>query len=172
MLTKIILMLTSLLFYGCVAPTEVQAEPTIKVAYFAREANVQHFPVGKAVEDWNKNPVGIRLVRVVECTPSYVPCVSISEKQVQSFFRSGGWFYRSIDVKWGHSHSFIDLAYWQGFAYGERQEIICHELGHYLQVPHGKHCMNSYLRKDRWVIDADPHPGQVNLNLVKFPFVL
>lgn len=172
---KIILLICCLAFFGCAGPSTAQADPVIRVAYY--DASEQNFPVKAAVSDWNKNPVGIRLVHVPECKPGLSPCVSITQYDVRWFNQAGGNYYMNTEAyflngEWvQYRHAFIDLNYWPQLTYNERRMMVCHELGHYLQVPHyWKDCMRPWLRPNRRTINPKPSPSSVSLDFVKFPF--
>jgi hypothetical protein len=113
------------------------------VIYYTSDAS--HYPVEKAVADWNLSD-RIHFVRepIGWCQEGHNPCVDITVKKRPPV--------KAAAVTLFYSVNDVPRRYWQirlGPAadwteHGERS-IVCHELGHVLNVPHGSNCMRYYV---------------------------
>jgi hypothetical protein len=148
-------------------------------AYYS-VANDVTFPVGKAARNWNLNTKGIELIRVTACEPSLRPCVDIQQKNVRYFINAGGLYWADTAITYwsdqyqimlGYPMGHIELAFHGRNTYKERQQIICHEFGHFLNVPHSKNgCMRPFIRPNNtYIIDPHPYAGDYNRSLIYLP---
>jgi hypothetical protein len=169
----------SLIAVSVMVSTSAKAAVADGKAYYSVASTVTNFPVGIAARNWNLNTKGISLVRVSTCSPTYVPCVDIQQRNVRWFINSGGVYWSETTGSYwsdtyqqyiGYHHGRIDLLFHGKFTYLERLSVICHEFGHYLGLDHDNvhGCMRSYIRGFQG-IDPKPYAGDYNRSLITVP---
>jgi hypothetical protein len=132
----IVLVLAFVLAAFLPAPPADGTDGTVQTIYYVDQTERDEWPVVLAARSWNANGE-VRLVRTASCV-DLSPCYVVQEERLQRGV-AGLAYVSSIGGKVLLARAYDDDG-WR-----LQREIVCHELGHALGLPHYRRsCMSDY----------------------------